>query len=173
MRKPVPRKDPTPGARRGRPRKFSRPSSSTTLTLPDDVVEALKTIDHDLSRAVVRLVQPLMTRRGQPTAAVTFFGDRGSLLLLNPSRALERYTGAELLALSDGRAIVSFAEDTSLADFEISLRDALEDPALPDADRPLFEQLVTILRRARVGDGVVLTERRIILLQSRPQVVAG
>jgi len=164
----------TPGVRRGRPRKFSRPSSSNTLTLPDDVVAVLKTIDPDLSRAVVRLVQPLMARRSRRTSPVTLFGDRGSLLLLHPSRALERYTGAELLDLSDGRAIVSFADDTSLADFEIRLRDALEDAALPEVDRPLFEQLVAILRRARTGDGVALKERRIILLQARPQLgVAG
>ena len=115
-----------------------------------------------------------MARKSRPTAPVTLFGDRGSLLLLHPSRALERYTGAELLDLSDGRAIVSFADDTSLADFEIRLRDALEDPALPESDRPLFEQLVAILRRARTDDGVALKERRIILLQARPQLgVAG
>ena len=34
-------KDPVQSVRRGRPRKFSRPSSANTLTLPDDVVQDL------------------------------------------------------------------------------------------------------------------------------------
>ena len=45
--------------RRGRPRKFSRPSRAITLTLPEDTIAALRAVDRDLSRAVVRVVQPL------------------------------------------------------------------------------------------------------------------
>ena len=85
---------------------------------------------------------------------------------MNPNRTLEKYTGAELLRLSDGRAILSFAEDVSLADLEIRLYDALAEPALRATDRTLFEQLVTLLRRARTGDGIELKERRIVLLEA-------
>ncbi len=52
--------------RRGRPRKFIAPSRAVTLTLPEDVLEALDALDHDLSRAVVRVTQPHMARRPHP-----------------------------------------------------------------------------------------------------------
>ena len=58
------------GPRRGRPRKFSRPSRSVTLTLPDDVIAALLAVDSDLSRAVVRAVQPLVPDTPRPAAEV-------------------------------------------------------------------------------------------------------
>ena len=43
--------------RRGRPRKFSRPARTVTVTLPDDVLERLARVDADLGRAIVRLAQ--------------------------------------------------------------------------------------------------------------------
>ena len=43
----------------GRPRKFGRPSRAVTLTLPDDVIATLETIDKDLSQAIVRMALPL------------------------------------------------------------------------------------------------------------------
>ncbi len=44
-------------SRRGRPRKFMVPSRAVTLTLPETVIAALEDVDHELSRAVVRIAQ--------------------------------------------------------------------------------------------------------------------
>ena len=49
--------------RRGRPRKFRSPSRAVTLTPPEDVLRVLGGVDCDLSRAVVRVVQPEMARQ--------------------------------------------------------------------------------------------------------------
>src|SRR4051794_33832986 len=46
------------GNRRGRPRKFTRPSRRVALTLPEDVIASLQAVDPDLSRAVARTALP-------------------------------------------------------------------------------------------------------------------
>jgi hypothetical protein len=93
--------------RRGRPRKFARPSRAVTLTLPKEVIDALTAIDADLSRAVVRVTQPEMAKRPHPPAELAAFGRR-AVIVVNPSRTLERRTGVVLVPLSDGRALISF-----------------------------------------------------------------
>src|SRR5690242_5680425 len=87
---------------RGRPRKFARPSRPVTLTLPEDVIAALQAIDADLSRAVVRVVQPHVASAPHAPAEVSAFG-RGAVIIVNPSRGLEQLTGVALVRLADGR----------------------------------------------------------------------
>ena len=88
--------------RRGRPRKFSAPSRAVTLTLPEHVIEALGRIDSDLSRAVVRLAQPELLAAPHASAELAAFG-RHAVILVHPSRTLERRTGVVLVPLPDGR----------------------------------------------------------------------
>jgi len=145
-----------------------------TLTLPEDVVAALKAVDRDLSRAVVRVVQPLMVAQSPPaTAKVTTLGDRGALILLPPSRWLREFAGVELITLSDGRALLSFDEGMSIADFELSLRDAVADDILQQDDRAMLQELATILRDARRSDGVVLKRRSIVILHRNGHSTTG
>ena len=151
------------GARRGRPRKFNRPSRAVTLTLPDDTVEALQRIDEDLSRAIVRVVQPLMDDLPHPAAELTTFGGR-AVIVVSPSRTLRERTGVELIPLSDGRALISFDDALSISEIELRLRDALADPSFEREDRPVFEALTDILSGARREDGVSLRQRSIIVL---------
>jgi hypothetical protein len=152
------------GARRGRPRKFSRPSRSVTLTLPDDVIAKLQAIDTDLSRAVVRALEPLAGGAPRPAAELTTFGDR-AVIVVPPSRSLKERTGVELVPLSDGRALLSFDDRMSIADFELRLGDAIADPDVPSDEKGMFQELAEILRSARRADGVALKPRSIIVLQ--------
>jgi hypothetical protein len=152
--------------RLGRPRKFNRPSTSVTLTLPDDVIATLQAIDTDLSRAVVRAIQPLAARKpASVTAAhLTIFGDREAIIVLSPSRALREHTGVELVALVDGRAMLAFDDQMSLSDFELQLGDAIVNPTVGAADRAMFEELAALLRSARRLDGVSIKRRSIIVI---------
>lgn len=151
--------------RRGRPRKFARPSRAVTLTLPDEVIEALASVDADLSRAVVRVTQPEMAKRAHPPAELTTFGRR-SVIVVNPSRTLERRTGVVLVPLSDGRALISFDEPMSIAKLELSLQDAIDDPKLAPADALVFQGISRILRDARRSAGVTLQQRSIIVIEA-------
>src|SRR5687767_10818812 len=119
--------------RRGRPRKFTGPSRPVTLTLPLNVIAALSAIDPDLSRAVVRLAQPELARRPRLAAELATFGRR-AVIVVNPTRSLERRTGVELVPLPDGRALISFEQPTTPAALELMMADALEDRQLSTPD---------------------------------------
>jgi hypothetical protein len=152
--------------RRGRPRKFSAPSRAVTLTLPESVLATLSAIDADLSRAVVRVVQPRMARRPQPPAELVAFGAR-AVIVVNPTRTLEERTGVLLVPLSDGRALISFDETMTAARLELGIEDALEDRRLTAADRAIFAAIREILKTARRSGDVSVHQRNIIVLESR------
>ena len=152
--------------RRGRPRKFARPSRAVTLTLPKEVIDALTAIDADLSRAVVRVTQPEMAKRPHPPAELAAFGRR-AVIVVNPSRTLERRTGVVLVPLSDGRALISFDEPMSIAQLELKIQDAIDDPDLPRADAEVFEGVGRLLREARRSKGVAVEPRSIIVLETK------
>jgi hypothetical protein len=150
---------------RGRPRKFNRPARAVTLTLPEDILAALGSIDRDLSRAVVRAVQPLVADGPRPAAELTNVG----VVVVPPNRALRERVGVELVPLFDGRALISFDEQLSISDIELRLRDAIDDPTSDEETRRVFEAIVDILSKARRTDGVSLRQRSIIIVSSDRQ----
>jgi hypothetical protein len=151
--------------RRGRPRKFLGPSRPITLTLPDQVIDTLSSIDHDVSRAVVRLAQPQLARRPHAPAELTTFG-RSAVIVVNPTRTLEDRTGVMLIPLSDGRALISFDPAMTTARLELSIRDVLEDRELDSEDRRIFSAIADILKTARRSRTVTLSQRSVIVLES-------
>ena len=154
--------------RRGRPRKFTEPSRAVTLTLPVTVIDALAAIDPDISRAVVRIAQPQLTRRRQLPAELASFG-RHSVIVVTPSRTLARRMGVELVPLPDGRALISFERSTTPASLELRINDALDDAALPASDREILGAIAGILREARRSANVVLKQPNIIMLETAPR----
>jgi hypothetical protein len=152
--------------RRGRPRKFTVPSRPVTVTLPEQVLSALASLDADLGRAIVRLAQPVLSQQPHAPAELATFG-RHSVIVVNPSRTLERRTGVELLHLPDGRALISFDQTRTIPALELLIKDALEDPDLPSADREIFDAIAGILKTARRSDRVAVLQRNVIVLETR------
>jgi len=150
--------------RRGRPRKFDGPSRAVTLTLPEKVINALDAVDHDLSRAVVRIAQRQMAKAPRPAADLVMFGSR-AVIVVNPTRTLERRTGVLLIPLSDGRALLSFDESMTAARLELRIEDELEDRTLPTADALIFASIRALLKDARRSKSVSLRQRNIIVLE--------
>jgi hypothetical protein len=68
---------PTP--RRRRPAKFGRPAQAVTITLPDDIVAAFRSLDPDLSRAIVHLAEFEVRVRDTLAAGTSSPGDRTAL----------------------------------------------------------------------------------------------
>ena len=136
------------------------------MTLPEHVLKALATLDPDLGRAIVRLAQPVLAERRHPPAELATFG-RHSVIVVNPSRSLEKRTGVELIHLPDGRALISFDRSKTIPGLELVIADALEDPALPQKDREMFEAVAGILKSARRSDNVELLQRHVIVLETR------
>jgi hypothetical protein len=130
------------------------------------VLEALAALDPDVSRAIVRLAQPVLADRPHAPAELATFG-RHSLIVVHPSRTLEKRTGVELLHMPDGRALISFDRSMTIAGLELLIEDALEDRSLPGADRQTFEAIAAILKSARRSDTVTLLQRTVIVLETR------
>jgi hypothetical protein len=142
------------------------PSRPVTLTLPDHVIAALSAVDADLSRAIVRLAQPVLAARPHPPAELVTFG-RYSVIVVTPSRTLEQRTGVELLHLPDGRALISFDRSKTIPGLELAIADTLEDRTLPKTDRAIFEAIADILRESRRSSCVALLQRHVIVLETR------
>src|SRR3954447_2801566 len=155
-----------PLRRRGRPRKFSAPSRPVTLTLPDHVIEALGAIDHDVSRAVVRLAQPQLRKHPHAPAELATFGRR-SVIMVNPTPTLEQRTGVVLVHLPDGRALISFDAPNTVADLELLIADALDEHQLSREDEAVFLAIAGILRDARRSGEVRLVQRHIVVLETK------
>jgi hypothetical protein len=151
--------------RRGRPRKFAAPSRAVTLTLPESVIASLARIDRDISRAIVGLATRRAHKNGHAAAELSVFGRR-AVITVQPRESLAARTDIELVPLPDGRALISFDQPRSIADLELRLNDALDDKALTDEDRQLFEGVMAILRDARRSDDVTVLQRSIIVLES-------
>ena len=133
------------------------------MTLPEDTIAALRSIDRDLGRAIVRVVQPLEQEPPRPAAELATFGNR-AVILIAPSRALVERTGAELVTFADGRALIAFDDRVSLPQFELRLLDALADPTLSAADRETFSSVAEILSTSRRSGRAEVQRRSIIVL---------
>jgi hypothetical protein len=171
VKKPVPSASTAVAAltpRRGRPRKFNAPSRAVTLTLPEQVLGTLSAVDRDVSRAIVRLTHREAARRPHPPAELVRFGRR-AVIVVSPTRTLEQRTGVFLVPIPDGRALLSFDDTITVATLELKVSDALDDRKLSVEDRRVFQSLHEVLRAARTGGEVVLHERKIIVLESRPR----
>ena len=142
------------------------PSRPVTLTLPERVIDALSAVDPDLSRAVVRLAQPELAKRPHPAAELATFGRR-SVIVVPPSRTLERQPGVALVHLPDGRALISFDQSTTIADLELMMADALDGDGLSKEDRGIFEAIAGILRTARRSQTTTLARRNIVVVETR------
>ena len=151
--------------RRGRPRKFAQPSRSVTLTLPESVISALEGVDPDLGRAVVRLAQPELANRSHVPVELARFGHR-AVIVVSPTRTLEKRTGGTLVPLSDGRALISFDESMTAPLLELKLEDVLATDDLPDKDARIFSGILDVLRDARRSKSVGVYQRSIIVLES-------
>jgi hypothetical protein len=160
-------------SRRGRPRKFSRPSRGVTLTLPDDVIDALRSVDADLSVAVVRIAQSLVPEMSYARAELVNYGGR-AVIIVPRSQVLTDRIGVELVPLTDGRALMAFDNRLSIPQLELRIGDALADASIQGNDRAMFEALADILKNARRSERVEVRQRNIIVLQStRPSGETG
>lgn len=149
---------------RGRPRKFAEPTRAVTLTLPESVLATLTAVHKDISRAIVQLTVR-RRRHKHPLAELVTFGGN-AVITVRPTPSLEERAGVRLVPLPDGRALLSFDQPASIADLELTLSDALEDPQLPRADRQVFEAIVGILKDARRSRDITLHSRNIIVLEA-------
>src|SRR5215831_17680645 len=111
----------------GRPQKFGRPSRAVTITLPEDVIARLGSIDVDLGRAIVSIVERKRADPGRKVsraAELTSYG-RHSVIVVPPFNALKQIEGVELVPIGANRALISLVGQHRIPRLELAVRDAL------------------------------------------------
>jgi hypothetical protein len=163
----------------GRPRKYGRAARAVTVTLPEDVLGRLSTINADIGTAIVHVIERKRRSRVDPVAAaeISRYG-KHAVIVVTPVRALRRLKGVQLVPIGEGRALISLDSTHSVAELELQLRDAMEDSKTKRQEREALELIAEILRGARGGHR--LETRSIIVLAAKqdpgvrlPTFVAG
>ena len=157
---------------RGRPPKFGRPSQVVALTLPQDVLHALRTVHRDLGWAIVRLVESSLganaasrTSGPQPLAELAHLPGKRALIVVQP-HACKGLRGVSTIPLADGRAFLALDQPGGLADLEVAIVDTLE--ATPRHSRQSAElmQVRDIVRVWRRDPGLAVRSKNIIVIDS-------
>ncbi|HEY7140269.1 MAG TPA: hypothetical protein VIE44_09240 [Methylomirabilota bacterium] len=155
---------------RGRPLKFGRPARLLALTLPHDIVAALRRIHPDPAWAIVALYERTAKRPRpvppprQPAIDLAQLSARSALIVVDP-RALRNAPGMSVVPVASGRAFLAFDEGRGLADLELAILEQLRDPRTAPAARKELRALERQVRSWRRGRGFRLSKRSIILIE--------
>jgi hypothetical protein len=151
-------------SKRGRPLKFGRKAQLVTITLPDDVVKWLSSLDSDLGWALVRLheraTKASKAREIEVASLVQLPGKR-ALILVRPE-FFSNLKGVSVIPLADGRGVLALEGNRGVADLELAVLDRLETPGVRAAERDALVQLRLRLKQWR-QDGLKFESRSIIV----------
>jgi hypothetical protein len=152
--------------RRGRPHKFGRPSHLVTLTLPGDVVRRLRSVNRDLARAIVEVVESSATGgAGQrPDTELVQIGAGQSVIAVNPA-VIRSLPGASLVSLHGSRALFALEPGRGVSDLELAVIDRL-DESLDTRERQALKELRQRLRAWRQNPALRFHGRAIIIVEA-------
>ena len=157
-----------PIRKRGRPQKFGRAAQLISLTLPQDVIDWLMSIDDDLGWAVVKIHERATKKTrdsgGDVAQLVRFPGDRA--LILVRAELFKDMPGASLIPLADGRAFLALEHGKGVADLELLVIDRIDDKRVMDNEREALETLRQLLKKWR-QEGVRFESRSIVVAHHR------
>ncbi|MEO8681506.1 MAG: hypothetical protein ABI665_20835 [Vicinamibacterales bacterium] len=154
-------------SRRGRPLKFGRKAQLVTITLPDDVVQWLSSLDADIGWALVRLhersTKASKARKIEVAGLVQLPGKR-ALILVRPE-FFSNLKGVSVIPLSDGRAFLALEGNRGVADLELAVLDRLEAGGVRTTEREALGELRVRLKQWR-QEGIRFESRAIIVAHS-------
>jgi hypothetical protein len=156
-------------ARRGRPTKFGRASRVVALTLPEDVLTALRQVHPDPARAIVKLVEggaekSYVRHDPKPLAELVKVGSRRSLIVVD-RWAFQNLPAVSLIPISEDRAFLAFEKGKDSGALELELIDRLEQPAVNRAQHAALKELRTCLREWRHDPALKFMFRSIIIVE--------
>jgi hypothetical protein len=157
---------------RGRPSKFGRPSRAVSLTLPEDVIQALRRVHRDLGWAIVKLLADpgrgsaaRPKKEVQPDVELVAVADRRYLIVIN-QEAIRTLPGVTIVPLSGARAFLALDVDCGMSDLELAVIDRLRHATLEPRERQALTTLRTHLGGWR-GDATLHVHTRAILVVER------
>ena len=160
--------------RRGRPQKFGRPARLVAVTLPNDVVEWLESLDADIARAIVRVHdestdrEPRKARPMPPAAELVDVGEGRALIVVTPA-LVRGLAGVAAIPFGTGRAFLALEPAGTMADLELSVVDTLERSAMDAGNRDALAEFREQLRGWRTDQSMALEPRTIIVAGSKPK----
>ena len=152
-----------PNRKRGRPQKFGRAAQLISLTLPDDVINWLTSVDDDLAWAIVKLHERATKARkddAEVAQLVRFPGDRA--LIQVRADLFREMPGVSPIPLSETRAVLALDTGKGVADLELFVLDRLENRRLNSAEREALARLRQLLKQWRV-EGIHFESRSIVI----------
>lgn len=138
------------------------------MTLPEDVIEALRERDSDLARAIVALasvggrtkaVKPRTSPVGLAKVA-----PRRYLITVDPE-VVKRLPGCQFVPFGPGTAFLALEPGHGLADLILAVGDRLDEPGLDATEKRALRSLQVALRRWRTESGASYEIRSIVVLQ--------
>jgi hypothetical protein len=141
------------------------------LTLPSDVVRGLRRDNTDLAWAIVSLYEKERPRHDEPVAppqdpALVAVGPGLSLIVMDPA-LVRGLRGVDTIPIGQNRAFLALEAGRGLADLELAIIDALEDPGLSRHDAASLRKLRETLRAWRADRTLKFETRAIIVVEQR------
>jgi hypothetical protein len=165
----------TSARKRGRPLKFGRPTQLVTLSLPDDVVQWLRTVDADPAWAVVKLCERASKANTKPRqdslADLVQLPGQRALILVKPE-PFKNLKGISIIPLADGRGFLALEAGKGVADLEIAVVDRLDAGDLAPSERSALQFLRQQLRQWRES-GTEFESRAIVIAKRAPALGRG
>ena len=152
-----------PNRKRGRPPKFGRAAQLISLTLPEDVINWLTTVDDDPAWAIVKLHERSTKARKDDAAVaqlVRFPGDRA--LIQVRADLFKEMPGVSPIPLSETRAFLALETSKGVADLELLVIDRLENRRLDPEERSALTRLRQLLKQWRL-EGIRFESRSIVV----------
>jgi hypothetical protein len=136
----------------GRPPKFTGPRRPVTVTLPENTLARLTTVDPDRARAIVRVTDAAMPLDAKPDKQVELVAVMPGLaiIIVGPSQLLQKIEWLRLVEVAPMRFLLTIPLGTSIDSLELAIIDLLED-AKPynNWEHSLLSQLRDLIRRVR------------------------
>lgn len=145
----------------GRPPKFSEPSVPVTVTLPQRILQQLRSIDEDRAKAIVKAVEGLLTDESREPGGpeVIEVAPGTGVVLVPPSRSLRSIPWLKMIEVAPGRYLLAIVPGTPIEKLEVGLLDLLEEAkrSAPH-EQPTLATLAEKIRQLRRSQKISVAE---------------
>jgi hypothetical protein len=136
----------------GRPPKFRGPRRPVTVTLPENTLAQLASIDPDRARAIVKITDAAIPPdvKRQKLVELVEVAPGLAIVIVGASHLLQRIKWLRLVEVAPMRYLLSIPLGTSIDSLELAVIELLEEAkTYDDRERSLLQQLRDLMRKIR------------------------
>jgi hypothetical protein len=139
----------------GRPPKFPGPRHPVTVTLPEDTLARLASVDPDRARAIVKVTDAAMALDAdrQKQVDLVEVSPGLAIIIIGPSQVLKKIKWLRLVEVAPMRYLLSIPLGTSIDTLELAILELLEEAKI-DGEHSLLLQLRNLIRGLRRRGGL-------------------